>query len=281
VTISYEATDTGGSGLRTVDLYAKGPGEATFTKVASDSNPFDGEFTHAVDNGAYAFYTIATDHAGNVEAAPATPDATINVDTAGPESTSTSPAARAGNKTPITYTVEGGAEVETVDLYAKAPGKAAFSKVATDSSPDGAFTYRATAGDGTYAFYTVATDVLGAVEAAPTSADTKTRVDTVAPRLVAKMGGNPVRFDLGDKKPLELRMRVSERASVVWVIRRHGDVVRKLGWHDTGRGLVERKWFGRDADGDRIGRGRYALVMKAKDKAGNLTAVRMWMRVTR
>src|SRR5207244_1100135 len=73
--------------------------------------------------------------------------------------------------------------LDKVDLYAKAPGDSSYAKVATDSSPasSGTFSYDAAAGDGTYRFYTVATDKAGNAEASPSSADTETLLDTANP----------------------------------------------------------------------------------------------------
>jgi hypothetical protein len=67
----------------------------------------------------------------------------------------------------------------TVELWARPPGAGAFAKVATDSSPSasGSFAYTAAAGDGSYAFYTRATDAAGNYEEAPTSADATTLVE--------------------------------------------------------------------------------------------------------
>ena len=60
-----------GSGLRQVDLYVKGPGDAGFAKAATDAEgAIDGRFDYTVSNdrqGAYAFYTAAEDRAGNRE----------------------------------------------------------------------------------------------------------------------------------------------------------------------------------------------------------------------
>jgi hypothetical protein len=280
VTVTYEASDVG-FGLRTVDLFVKAPGEADFTKADTDTT-FDGEFTYAAAaDGSYEFYTVATDHGGNVEATPDTADVTTMVDRTAP--TSSSSTAPLSNRTaiPVTYAAnDAGSGVATVDLYVKAPGEATFTKTATDTTPDGAFTYTA-AGEGRYAFYTVATDELGNTEAAPSTADTVNRVDTTGPVVTAKMGEAPLRFDISEDAPLMLRMRTSEPGSVMFLVRQHGAVIRQIGWAQAQRGLVEKKWFGRDSDGDKVANGRYRLVMKTKDKAGNVTVARMPMRVTR
>src|SRR2546422_6581282 len=69
------------------------------------------------------------------------------------------------------------------ELYAKAPGDSAYAKVATDSSPSASasFSYHATAGDGSYRFYTLATDKAGNGETDPESTDPDTLLGTAKP----------------------------------------------------------------------------------------------------
>src|SRR5205085_12057845 len=88
VAVSYTASDAGGgSGLAKVDLYVRRPGDATATKVATDTSPGStGSFSYSADpaDGPYAFYTVATDYAGNVEPAPAAPGSSTPVATTAP-----------------------------------------------------------------------------------------------------------------------------------------------------------------------------------------------------
>jgi len=87
ISVSYTAADNpGGSGLGSVELWAKGPGAATYTKAATDSSgSTSGSFTYgAAGDGSYAFYTIAVDKSGNRENAPASADATTSVDSTRP-----------------------------------------------------------------------------------------------------------------------------------------------------------------------------------------------------
>ena len=68
-----------GSGLSTVDLWVKAPADDTYSLVQTDSDgDIDGQFSYtAGDQGAYDFYTIATDYAGNVELATGSDTQTI------------------------------------------------------------------------------------------------------------------------------------------------------------------------------------------------------------
>ncbi len=68
-------------------------------------------------------------------------------------------------------------------LFVKPPGASSYSPAASDTSgaSSGSFTYTANGGDGSYSFYTVATDQAGNFEPAPTSADATTLVDASTP----------------------------------------------------------------------------------------------------
>ena len=72
-------------------------------------------------------------------------------------------------------------------LYAQAPGQTGYTKVATNTSGSGSgsFSYTATAGDGSYGFYTVATDNAGNVQATPAGAQATTVLDSTAPSSTA------------------------------------------------------------------------------------------------
>src|SRR3954447_11409657 len=190
ITVSYTASDGTGAGLAGVDLYAKGPADIGYAKVATDSKPGASgsfAFTATKGDGRYSFYTVATDKLGNVEAAPSTADSSTAVDTVPPSSSGNSPQYSTSNRFQVTYAASdlgtGASGLATVDLYVRRPGDAASTKVAGTTSPgsSGTLAYTADAGDGPYAFYTVATDAAGNTEAAPSSPDTSTLVDTATP----------------------------------------------------------------------------------------------------
>lgn len=212
-----------------------------------------------------------------------TPPADQSVDEAAPESRAQSPKLARKLTFPVTYTVhdDGGFDVESVALFAKGPGQTAFSKVATDEGAgvDGKFRFTA-AVEGVFELFTVATDEAGNVEAAPAVADTRTRVDTTAPMIKRRMGKGPFAFDIGEERRLEIRYRVNERVRTRFVIRQSGQVVKRGKLTVEPRGLVTRNWLGKAA-GKRVENGRYVLVIKARDMAGNLGTLRTPIRVTR
>ena len=76
--------------------------------------------------------------------------------------------------------IDVGSGIAGVELYVKTPFSASFSDTGL-SSTTGVFSYTATDGDGTYEFYTLATDLAGNVEADAGVADASIILDTVAP----------------------------------------------------------------------------------------------------
>src|SRR5439155_13980961 len=146
ITVSYTASDVG-SGLDKVELWAKAPGAASYSKFATDSSPgASGSFSYsASSDGTYSFYTVAVDKAGNSEAAPAGADTTTLLDTAVPSSSASSPQYSASTTISVGYTAsDSGSGLDNVELWAKVPG-GSFSYVATDTTPgsSGSFNYTA------------------------------------------------------------------------------------------------------------------------------------------
>jgi Concanavalin A-like lectin/glucanases superfamily/Bacterial Ig domain/Fibronectin type III domain len=190
--VAYTAADpAGGSGLTEVDLYAKAPGDTAYNKVAATvGSAGSGSFTYTATggDGTYGFYTLASDNAGNTQAAPAGAQTTTILDSTAPSSTASSPATSSSTSFSVAYTASASAAgLAEVDLYAEAPGQTSYSKIATNNSGNntGTFTYTATAGNGTYSFYTIATDNAGNAEAAPGVADATTALDTTPPQSSA------------------------------------------------------------------------------------------------
>ena len=192
-TVSYTAADHGALGLAQVALYAQAPGQTGYTKVATNSSGSGSgsfSYTATAGDGSYGFYTIATDNAGNAQATPAGAQATTVLDTAAPSSTASSPALTNQTTFTVSYTAAdntGGSGLAQVALYAQAPGQTGYTLVAINygSASSGSFSYTATAGDGSYGFYTVATDNAGNAQATPAGAQATTVLDTAAPSSTA------------------------------------------------------------------------------------------------
>src|SRR5205085_1396430 len=156
VTVTYTAADSG-SGVDTVELWARVPG-GSFAKAATDSTPAaNGSFSYsaAAGDGSYAFYTVAVDKAGHREQ-PSADTATL-LDTKAPSSSASSSPYSTSTSIAVSYTADdSGSGLERVELWAQAPGATDFAKVATDAAPGakGSVGYTAGAGDGSYASYT-------------------------------------------------------------------------------------------------------------------------------
>jgi hypothetical protein len=283
--VAFSASDVG-DGVGSVELFVKRPGATEYAAAGRVPGQQSGTlaFNGADEDGAYSFYTVATDLAGNTESAPATADAVTVVDRSKPGSSAGSPAFTRHRTFRVRYAVRGdtGTEPASVELFVRKPGASPFVSVDTDAGAglDGRFAFTA-ARQGRYRFYTVATDAAGNREAVPARADSVTRVDRTAPTVERRMGAGPVRFDLGEQTRPAMRMWVSERGTTAFVIRQHGRAVRRIGPAETRRGLVTWSWDLRDDAGDRIHPGRYVLVLKAADRAGNRTTVRTPMRLVR
>lgn len=293
-TVTYTATDNS-SGVAEVELFVKRPGAAAYTSAGADTTTQDGTFTFLSGGtaGSYAFYTVATDVAGNVEAAPATPDvvtlftppAPVVTDVTAPVSKARSAAFSRLLGFPVRYAARdeaGGSGLAKVELYLKGPGAVRYRKVRTDygAGIDGYFRFVAPT-QGLYRFYTVATDKAGNRERVPAFADTRVVVDTTRPVLRRRMGLAPFVLDLGDRDRLMLRMRVNEAVSFRFLIRDRDGLVQRFGPRLVRRGLVTRYWAGRDLDGRVVRPGRYVLVMRGTDRAGNTSVLRTPIWVTR
>jgi hypothetical protein len=136
--------------------------------------------TAPLADGPHSFEVRAIDKAANTDQSPAS--RSFSVDITAPASQASSPASSNSTSLTIAYSAsDASSGLATVELWVKPPGAGSYEKVATDSSPaaSGSFPYSATT-DGTYAFYTRATDKVGNYESVPAAADASTVVDTTA-----------------------------------------------------------------------------------------------------
>ena len=126
----------------------------------------------------------------------------------------------------------------------------------------------------------VVTTVPPVVPTLPPVVTDTTALDTTRPR-VRWVGGDLATLDLSDARPLALRFRVSESVRSTMSISRAGRVVRTYRTRVSSAGVVERLWFGRTQGGSRVRPGRYRVVVRAWDAAGNRTSATTHVRVTR
>ena len=109
-------------------------------------------------------------------AVPASGTVVVTVTDADPPASSTSaPASSTSASFVITYTALNGTGVADVELWGKGPGDTEFFLEDTDTTPDSPkLNYTAPLGNGTYEFYTQATDNPGEYEDAPATPDSTT-----------------------------------------------------------------------------------------------------------
>ncbi len=190
VDISYSAADTNGSGLASVELWQRytlpgGTPSGSYALLATNpgtTSPQKFAGVALAADGRYEFYTIAVDKAGNRKATPSA-ETFIVRDTAAPNSSAVAPATTAATSVNVTYTINdgGGSGPVSIQLFERyaAPGgtpSGSYAPLTTINSTatSGTFSNVATASDGTYEFYTLATDAAGNVEVAPATADSTT-----------------------------------------------------------------------------------------------------------
>lgn len=216
-----------------------------------------------------------------VERSPLVVNVLDDEDFTAPRSRATSPRVTDRATVPVTYTAaDDESGVDRVLLYARAPGSDVFRKVAVDSPADGRVAYRTGGRNGVYRFYTVAVDRVGNRERAPARADAVTGLDTVAPRL-RDITVRPTRFDISRDRFVRASFRLSERARVRLVVRQDGRLVRAADPTWKPAGPVVRRWYGHDDQGHLVKAGRYLLVIRATDVAGNATSRRFGVTVRR
>src|SRR4051812_28091238 len=107
IPIAYSADDGSGSGVASVELWAKGPADSGYGLVNTDSTPDSPSFSYdpTQGDGTYSFYTVAIAALGNREAAPTQRDAQPLVAPPAPSSPAPAPASSTG-AIPITYSAD-------------------------------------------------------------------------------------------------------------------------------------------------------------------------------
>ncbi|MDX6642914.1 MAG: hypothetical protein QOD76_876, partial [Solirubrobacteraceae bacterium] len=159
IAVSYNAADNGGgTGLSSVELWVKRPGDSSYSKAATDTTPAStGSFSYSAiaGDGSYSFYTVAVDVAGNREDVPASADSTTQLDTVAPAPPAITNHGDNSYENSDTFALSGTAEANaTVTVYdgatsrgtTAADGAGTWSK-SLSSVPDGSHTYTTTATD--------------------------------------------------------------------------------------------------------------------------------------
>ena len=264
IAVDFTASD-GLSGVDEVALWFNFDGEGWTDSGLSEtggSGSFD--FTPADGDGNYEFYTTATDNAGNAEAPPATADTATLCDTAAPQSSCTSPEYANSSPIAVDFTASDAMSgVGEVVLWFNFDGEGWADSGLSETGGSGSFDFAPADGDGTYEFYTIATDNAGNAEAPPASADTATLYDTAAPQSSCT---SP---EYANSSPIAVDFTASDPMSGV------GEVALWFNFDDEGwtdSGLSQTGGSGSfdftPADGD----GMYEFYTTAADNAGNVEA---------
>lgn len=190
VTVTATATDNYPNNVAQVQLYYRFNNTGNFAVWGADTTApyvFSVNTTALSGDGSYAFYTIATDYGGNAQAKPGGNMTWTIVDTHKPNSR---PAALPTYETQANFTITATAydwnAIAQVALYFRKGTSGAYSLLSADTTSPYRWFFNTTllgTGDGSYQFYTLATDAAGNVEAVPATADTQTTVDTTPPTL--------------------------------------------------------------------------------------------------
>ncbi len=175
--VAMASDNTGGSGLASVQLqYSNGGGTWTNVGPAQTSGPFTYTFLSPLADGTYEARAIAIDNAANSTTSAAV---TFTVESVAPTS---SVNALPPTTTTTSFTVSwsgadyaGGSGIASFSVYVSMDG-GAFQPFVTQTAATNA-TFTGVSGH-TYGFYSVATDMSGFVQPAPTSAQATTSILT-------------------------------------------------------------------------------------------------------
>ena len=182
ITVTFTASD-GRSGVATTKLYYSfNGGEYEYSGYQSSGSSGSFSFNPPDGDGTYQFYTISIDNAGNEEEPPGSADTTTIYDTAKPESSCSSPTYANSSPLTIEFTAsDSGSGVSTTKLYYSFNGGDYSYSGQEQSGTSGSFSFSLTEGEGTYRFYTLASDNAGNQEEAPANPDDTTIYDTTKP----------------------------------------------------------------------------------------------------
>ncbi len=260
VTIAFSASDETSGVLRTALWVSYEGGDFGDAGLAAEGET--GEFDVALlqGDGAYSFYTMCEDVAGNVEPQKDTPDASLILDTSAPDSTCEGPE-YATKAFILTFTAgESASGIDKVSLYYKFEAGAWEDTGLFVRAASGGFTFTPEDGDGHYYFATRARDVAGNEEEPPQQADCVTIVDTERPTSTSSCD------ELTNRPRVSIAFEASDTlsgiASVDLYYSREGGLFSPTGYSsDEASGTFDFELLG--------GNGLYAFYTVATDNAGN------------
>ncbi|MCU0859669.1 MAG: Ig-like domain-containing protein [Thermoplasmata archaeon] len=180
-----DANDPNANGISRVDLYYNFDG-GQFSWWGMDTEaPYSFTFnaSDARGDGYYAFFTLATDYAGNREAVPSANDTWILMDAGLPvSSVSALDETTTDSEIMVTASADDEWVILWVELWYSYEG-GAYENYSADFAHPYIWDFVAADGDGLYSFYSIAVNELGQRELAPAAPDTETILDTTSPDI--------------------------------------------------------------------------------------------------
>jgi hypothetical protein len=195
LTITSSASDDL-SGLQNVELWFRNSTDnsswGSWTLFGVDSgSPWSWNFDFPAGDGYYEFFSLANDSAANVEIMKIAAEIICAFDSSRPTSSVNPISVYWRTSSPLTITVvasdPSGIGLDTVSLWYQYSSDdvnwGSPVEFDTDSSSPWSFSFDFLEGEGYYEFYSIAEDLLGNTETAPTSADTECALDTLKPQI--------------------------------------------------------------------------------------------------
>ncbi len=219
--------------------------------------------------GAYDFYTIATDLNGNVENPPTASQANMLYDATKPVSSCTSIDETNAAAVDVDFTASDNDDVDEVALWYLYEGGVWTDTGQSISADSGTFTFTFADGDGVYGFYTISQDMAGNVEDSPGSADTTVNLDQTMPQ--SSCTADPLIGDL----PFDVDFTASDAGTGVASTKLYYRFEGETQWQDSYQSQPgESGTFSLDPTviTPQFGDGNYELMTIATDNVGNKEA---------
>ncbi|HUT03467.1 MAG TPA: PQQ-binding-like beta-propeller repeat protein [bacterium] len=181
VTIDFASSDGEGSGVASTALwykYESGSWQDSSQSESGESGSFVFSFS---GEGTYYFHSISTDELGNEENPPSSADCQCEYDITDPSSSCETPTYAKSTPMSVDFSAsDSGTGIQKVRLWSKFEDGSWEDSGKQSSSASGSFDFNLT-DEGTYYFYTIATDNASNEEAPPSGADDSTIYDKTRP----------------------------------------------------------------------------------------------------
>ena len=204
VSVTLTCSDGSGSGCSSIKYCTDTVNSCTPTTTYSSPVAISSQGTN------YIRY-VTLDNVGNTET---TKSSQVKIDSVKPSSSATSPAYANGATISVSFTASDALSgVASTKLYYNKNNAGWTDSTLTLTGTSGSFAFTPS-GDGTYQFYTIATDTAGNIEDAPASADGSTIYDTTAP-TVSSVTSSTANGNYKAGTIISIQVQFSEMVNVV------------------------------------------------------------------